>query len=218
MFDFINDNFENSFSEIVENKLHLKEKKNLELKKGLGEIEVLFNPQQYQVLKLTLDINNVNKNFKRLLPFLKKEISSVDNVLFVKRLKDDKYFLFHIELKSETIDNKLVKKYHSSAKLLCFIFEMLYLNYKDENEKRKLNFGFPKKIYNIPVLIASKNSTLGVNEISIEHKKDVFNNNYDFKYLCRYCGLGTKKGKINLGKMCNKADVFESSLGKIKFF
>ena len=110
MFDFINNNFDNSFSEIIKEELYLEEKKNTRTKNtGLHKVKVLFNPDKYQVLKLTLDINNVDENLKRLLPFLKKEISSVDNVLFVKRLKDNKYFLFHIELKSKTIDNKLVK-------------------------------------------------------------------------------------------------------------
>lgn len=115
MFDFINNNFDNSFSEIIKEELYLEEKKNKRANNkrvnntGLHKVKVLFNPDKYQVLKLTLDINNIDENLKRLLPFFKKEISSVDNVLFVKRLKDDKYFLFHIELKSKTIDNKLVK-------------------------------------------------------------------------------------------------------------
>ncbi|WP_314396193.1 hypothetical protein [Leptotrichia shahii] len=221
MFDFINNNFDNSFSEIIKEKLYLEEKKNIRTKNtGLYKVKVLFNPDKYQVLKLTLDINNVDKNLKRLLPFLKKEISSVDNVLFVKRLKDDKYFLFHIELKSKTIDNKLVKKYYSSAKLLHFIFEMLYLNYKEEKEKEKriLDFDFPKKIYNVPVLIASKSSSGGVEEIKVRNKEDIFYNNHNFKYLCRYCGLKSQKGSIILEKMCNKVNTFESSLDKIEFF
>ena len=226
MFDFINNNFDNSFSEIIKEELYLEEKKNKRAnnkrvnKTGLHKVKVLFNPDKYQVLKLTLDINNVDENLKRLLPFLKKEISSVDNVLFVKRLKDDKYFLFHIELKSKTIDNKLVKKYYSSAKLLHFIFEMLYLNYRDEKEKEKriLDFDFPKKIYNIPVLIASKSSSGGVEEIKVRNKEDIFYNNQNFKYLCRYCGLKSQKGIIILEKMCNKVNTFESSLDEIEFF
>lgn len=226
MFDFINNNFDNSFSEIIKEELYLEEKKNKRANNkrvnntGLHKVKVLFNPDKYQVLKLTLDINNVDENLKRLLPFLKKEISSVDNVLFVKRLKDDKYFLFHIELKSKTIDNKLVKKYYSSAKLLHFIFEMLYLNYRDEKEKEKriLDFDFPKKIYNIPVLIASKSSSGGVEEIKVRNKEDIFYNNQNFKYLCRYCGLKSQKGIIILEKMCNKVNTFESSLDEIEFF
>ena len=217
MFDFINNNFDNSFSEIIK-ELYLEEKKNKRANNkrvnntGLHKVKVLFNPDKYQVLKLTLDINNIDENLKRLLPFFKKEISSVDNVLFVKRLKDNKYFLFHIELKSKTIDNKLVKKYYSSAKLLYFIFEMLYLNYRDEKEKEKriLDFDFPKKIYNIPVLIASKSSSGGVEEIKVRNKEDIFYNNHNFKYLCRYCGLKSQKGSIILEKMCNKVNKFES--------
>ena len=225
MFDFINNNFDNSFSEIIK-ELYLEEKKNKRANNkrvnntGLHKVKVLFNPDKYQVLKLTLDINNIDENLKRLLPFFKKEISSVDNVLFVKRLKDNKYFLFHIELKSKTIDNKLVKKYYSSAKLLYFIFEMLYLNYRDEKEKEKriLDFDFPKKIYNIPVLIASKSSSGGVEEIKVRNKEDIFYNNHNFKYLCRYCGLKSQKGSITLEKMCNKVNTFESSLDEIEFF
>ena len=226
MFDFINNNFDNSFSEIIKEELYLEEKKNKRANNkrvnntGLHKVKVLFNPDKYQVLKLTLDINNVDENLKRLLPFFKKEISSVDNVLFVKRLKDNKYFLFHIELKSKTIDNKLVKKYYSSAKLLYFIFEMLYLNYRDEKEKEKriLDFDFPKKIYNVPVLIASKSSSGGVEEIKVRNKEDIFYNNHNFKYLCRYCGLKSQKGSIILEKMCNKVNTFESSLDEIEFF
>lgn len=221
MFDFINNNFDNSFSEIIKEKLYLEEQKNKGTNNtGLHKVEVLFNPCKYQVLKLTLDINNVGEKFKSLLPFFKKEISSVDNVLFVKRLKDNQYFLFHIEIKSKTIDDKLVKKYYSSAKLLCFIFEMLYLNYTDEKEKRKqiLDFEFPKKIYNVPVLIASKSSSGGVDEIRIGNKKDIFYNNHNFEYLYRYCGLKSQKGSITLEKMCNKVNTFESSLGKMEFF
>ncbi len=172
------------------------------------------------MLKLTLDINNINKNFKNLLPFFRKEISSVDNVLFVKRLEDNKYFLFHVELKSKTIDNKFVKRYHSSEKLLRFMFEMLYLNYKYEKEKEKriLDFEFPKKIYNVPVLIASKSSSGGIREIKVRDKKDIFYNNHNFKYLCRYCGLKSQKGSITLEKMCNKVNTFKNSLDKIEFF
>ena len=225
MFDFINNNFDNSFSEIIK-ELYLEEKKNKRANNkrvnntGLHKVKVLFNPDKYQVLKLTLDINNIDENLKRLLPFFKKEISSVDNVLCVKRLKDNKYFLFHIELKSKTIDNKLVKKYYSSEKLLYFIFEMLYLNYRDEKEKEKriLDFDFPKKIYNIPVLIASKSSSGGVEEIKVRNKEDIFYNNHNFKYLCRYCGLKSQKGSIILEKMCNKVNTFESSLDEIEFF
>ncbi len=220
MFDFINNNFSDSFSEIIKEELYLEEQKNKENDTGLHKVKVLFDQNKYQVLKLTLDINNVGKNLKKLVPFFKKEISSVDNILFVKRLKDNQYFLFHIELKSKTIDNKLVKKYYSSTKLLCFIFEMLYLNYIDEKEKRKqiLDFEFPKKIYNVPVLIASKSSSGGIDEIRIRDKKDIFYNNHNFKYLCRYCGLKSQKGSITLEKMCNIVNTFESSLGKIEFF
>ena len=78
MFDFINNNFDNSFSEIIKEELYLEEKKNKRANNkrvnntGLHKVKVLFNPDKYQVLKLTLDINNVDENLKRLLPFLKK--------------------------------------------------------------------------------------------------------------------------------------------------
>ena len=70
MFDFINNNFDNSFSEIIKEELYLEEKKNKRVNNtGLHKVKVLFNPDKYQVLKLTLDINNVDENLKRLLPF-----------------------------------------------------------------------------------------------------------------------------------------------------
>ena len=97
---------------------------------------------------------------------------------------------------------------------------MLYLNYRDEKEKEKriLDFDFPKKIYNVPVLIASKSSSGGVEEIKVRNKEDIFYNNQNFKYLCRYCGLKSQKGSITLEKMCNKVNTFESSLDEIEFF
>ena len=76
MFDFINDNFANPFSEIIKKELYLEEQKNKGTNNtGLHKVKVLFNPDKYQVLKLTLDINNVDENLKRLLPFFRKEIS-----------------------------------------------------------------------------------------------------------------------------------------------
>jgi len=47
---------------------------------------------------------------------------------------------------------------------------------------------------------------------------ELFYNNQNFKYLCRYCGLKSQKGSIILEKMCNKVNTFESSLDEIEFF
>ena len=55
MFDFINDNFANPFSEIIKKELYLEEQKNKGTNNtGLHKVKVLFNPNKYQVLKLTL--------------------------------------------------------------------------------------------------------------------------------------------------------------------
>ena len=90
MFDFINNNFSDSFSEIIKEELYLEEQKNKENDTGLHKVKVLFDQNKYQVLKLTLDINNVSENIKKLLPFFKKEIKCKYCFMFCEKKREKK--------------------------------------------------------------------------------------------------------------------------------
>ena len=118
----------------------------------LEEVKVYFEADNYNVLQITFDINNLEEMEDRvnIFPYFNGEIcKSVDSIILVQEKNTENYYLFHIELKSQRPDDtEIFKKCISSIKMLNFILEILYLKYREESR----NFKFPEKIVNMPVL------------------------------------------------------------------
>lgn len=203
------------------NNVKIKEFKETKLK----EVRVYFEVDNYNVLQITFDINNLEKMEDRvnIFPYFNGEIcKSVDSIILVQEKNTENYYLFHIELKSQKPDNtEIFKKYISSIKMLNFIFDVLYLKYREESR----NFKFPEKIVNMPILFFSEHNKRLKSRKKKETKllKNKFSNNkyVNFKeeyYYYFYNFMGNHKGIIRLKEMCSKAESMRESLSKIKFF
>jgi len=203
------------------NNVKIKEFKETKLK----EVRVYFEVDNYNVLQITFDINNLEKMEDKvnIFPYFNGEIcKSVDSIILVQEKNTENYYLFHIELKSQKPDNtEIFKKYISSIKMLNFIFDVLYLKYREESR----NFKFPEKIVNMPILFFSEHNKRLKSRKKKETKllKNKFSNNkyVNFKeeyYYYFYNFMGNHKGIIRLKEMCSKAESMRESLSKIKFF
>ena len=203
------------------NNVKIKEFKETKLK----EVRVYFEVDNYNVLQITFDINNLEKMEDKvnIFPYFNGEIcKSVDSIILVQEKNTENYYLFHIELKSQKPDNtEIFKKYISSIKMLKFIFDVLYLKYREESR----NFKFPKKIVNMPILFFSEHNKRLKSRKKKETKllKNKFSNNkyVNFKeeyYYYFYNFMENHKGIIRLKEMCSKAESMRESLSKIKFF
>ena len=119
------------------NNVKIKEFKETKLK----EVRVYFEVDNYNVLQITFDINNLEKMEDKvnIFPYFNGEIcKSVDSIILVQEKNTENYYLFHIELKSQKPDNtEIFKKYISSIKMLKFIFDVLYLKYREESRNFK---------------------------------------------------------------------------------
>jgi hypothetical protein fuD12_00370 len=203
------------------NNVKIKEFKETKLK----EVRVYFEVDNYNVLQITFDINNLEKMEDKvnIFPYFNGEIcKSFDSIILVQEKNTENYYLFHIELKSQKPDNtEIFKKYISSIKMLNFIFDVLYLKYREESR----NFKFPEKIVNMPILFFSEHNKRLKSRKKKETKllKNKFSNNkyVNFKeeyYYYFYNFMGNHKGIIRLKEMCSKAESMRESLSKIKFF
>ena len=203
------------------NNVKIKEFKETKLK----EVRVYFEVDNYNVLQITFDINNLEKMKDKvnIFPYFNGEIcKSVDSIILVQEKNTENYYLFHIELKSQKPDNtEIFKKYISSIKMLNFIFDVLYLKYREESR----NFKFPEKIVNMPILFFSEHNKRLKSRKKKETKllKNKFSNNkyVNFKeeyYYYFYNFMENHKGIIRLKEMCSKAESMRESLSKIKFF
>jgi hypothetical protein fuD12_00370 len=164
-----------------------------------------------------------SENIINIFPYFNGEIcKSVDSVILVQEVNAQNYYLFHIELKSKRPDDtEIFKKYISSIKMLNFIFDILYLKYKEKSR----NFKFPEKIVNMPVLFFSEHNK----RLKSQRKKETkllkkkfssnkyinFKNDYFYYY---YNFMGNRKGIIQLKEMCSKARNMGVSLSEVKFF
>ena len=192
----------------------------------LEEVKVYFEADNYNVLQITFDINNLEEMEDRvnIFPYFNGEIcKSVDSIILVQEKNTENYYLFHIELKSQRPDDtEIFKKCISSIKMLNFILEILYLKYREESR----NFKFPEKIVNMPVLFFSEHNkrlkSQKKKEIKLLEKKFSSNKYINFEndtyYYYFYNFMGNHKGIIRLKEMCSKAESMRESLSKIKFF
>ena len=203
------------------NNVKIKEFKETKLK----EVRVYFEVDNYNVLQITFDINNLEKieDKVNIFPYFNGEIcKSVDSIILVQEKNTENYYLFHIELKSQKPDNtEIFKKYISSIKMLNFIFDVLYLKYREESR----NFKFPEKIVNMPILFFSEHNKRLKSRKKKETKllKNKFSSNkyVNFKeeyHYYFYNFMGNHKGIIRLKEMCSKAKNIGAMLSKIKFF
>ena len=203
------------------NNVKIKEFKETKLK----EVRVYFEVDNYNVLQITFDINNLEKieDKVNIFPYFNGEIcKSVDSIILVQEKNTENYYLFHIELKSQKPDNtEIFKKYISSIKMLNFIFDVLYLKYREESR----NFKFPEKIVNMPILFFSEHNKRLKSRKKKETKllKNKFSSNkyVNFKeeyHYYFYNFMGNHKGIIRLKEMCSKAKNIGAMLSKISFF
>ena len=223
------------FFDYCRNALHkdfftVSENNNVKIKESkddakLKEVKVYFDKEHYRVLQITFDINNLEKseNIINIFPYFNGEIcKSVDSVILVQEVNAQNYYLFHIELKSKRPDDtEIFKKYISSIKMLNFIFDILYLKYKEKSR----NFKFPENIVNMPVLFFSEHNKKLKSQKNKETKlleKEFSSNKYvNFKeeyHYYFYNFMGNHKGIIRLKEMCSKAKNIGAMLSKIRFF
>ena len=219
----------NNFFDYCKTALH--KNNNVKIKESkddakLKEVKVYFDKEHYRVLQITFDINNLEKseNIINIFPYFNGEIcKSVDSVILVQEVNAQNYYLFHIELKSKRPDDtEIFKKYISSIKMLNFIFDILYLKYKEKSR----NFKFPENIVNMPVLFFSEHNKKLKSQKNKETKlleKEFSSNKYinfenDTYYYYFYNFMGNHKGIIQLKEMCSKAKNIGAMLSKIRFF
>ena len=206
-FDYCKNTLHKDFFIVPEyNNVKIKEFKETKLEK----VKIYFETDNYNVLQITFDVNNLENSKVNLFPYFNGEIcKSVDSIILVQEKNTENYYLFHIELKSQKPDDtEIFKKYISSIKMLNFIFEVLYLKYREKSR----DFKFPEKIVNMPVLFFSEHNK----RLKSQRKKETkllkkkfssnkyinFKNDYFYYY---YNFMGNRKGIIQLKEMCSKA-------------
>ena len=219
-FDYCKNTLHKDFFIVPEyNNVKIKEFKETKLEK----VKIYFETDNYNVLQITFDVNNLENSKVSLFPYFNGEIcKSVDSIILVQEKNTENYYLFHIELKSQKPDDtEIFKKYISSIKMLNFIFEVLYLKYREKNR----DFKFPEKIVNMPVLFFSEHNKKLKSQKNKETKllaKEFSSNkfiNFENKYCYYFCNfIGNSKGVIQLREMCSKGKNMGMSLSEVKFF
>ena len=219
-FDYCKNTLHKDFLIVPEyNNIKIKEFKETKLEK----VKIYFETDNYNVLQITFDVNNLENSKVSLFPYFNGEIcKSVDSIILVQEKNTENYYLFHVELKSQKPDDtEIFKKYISSIKMLNFIFEVLYLKYREKSR----DFKFPEKIVNMPVLFFSEHNK----RLKSQRKKETkllkkkfssnkyinFKNDYFYYY---YNFMGNRKGIIQLKEMCSKTRNRGVMLSEIKFF
>ncbi|WP_339055328.1 hypothetical protein KSU07_08975 [Fusobacterium animalis] len=148
----------------------------------LREVILNFPQNKYRMLLITLDRSNLSDSSSymknNIFPIFKKECSSVDYILFIKENNTNKYYVFHIELKSNPnlcVPKKLLKKHFTSLKIVDFILTSTYLyTLKSCPDDYK---NLPTEIYEGFVLISGISSGISQREFI---EKD-YNNSKKYK-------------------------------------
>lgn len=125
----------------------------------LQEVSMNYNSEKYDVFLMTLDENNL-LNKKEMFPyFIIPVCSTVDYVLFIKDKETAKYFIFHIELKSQNPKKKnILKKHITSSKIIDFILNVLYLKILKESDKNIKIKNFPSEFYQAIIVLYQNNN------------------------------------------------------------
>lgn len=131
----------------------------------LKEISISYDKEKFEVLALTLDINNIKEDSKitNLFPYFSnnKICSSTDAILLVKDYsKEERLYIFYIELKSEKIEPlNILKKHLFMKKCVKHILDTIYIrNIVDSSKYKKDSLEFPKELYEGAIVFKIGNS------------------------------------------------------------
>lgn len=131
----------------------------------LKEVSISYDKEKFEVLALTLDINNIKQNDKiiNLFPYFSsnKICNSTDAILLVKDYsKEERLYIFYIELKSEKTEPlNILKKHLFMKKCVKYILDTIYIrNIVDSSKDKKDSLEFPKELYEGAIIFKIGNS------------------------------------------------------------
>ena len=217
--EYLNDIIQNEKIISLKNDKIIIEEKNENAK--LKEVKIEFNKNRFDILHISLDENNFeDKNSKTgIYSIFKREIcSSADGILFVYDKKYKKFYVFHIELKSNTKNSEnILKKQITSMETVNFILSQIYLELTLGTKENQKNIQFPEKIYSMMIVYFKGN---GIGNKSIISKRNYGIKKYSGKFSQKYYfytqGILTENGKgiekIKIDILCNLEEYLEQEI------
>ena len=217
--EYLNDIIQNEKIISLKNDKIIIEEKNENAK--LKEVKIEFNKNRFDILHISLDENNFeDKNSKTgIYSIFKREIcSSADGILFVYDKKYKKFYVFHIELKSNTKNSEnILKKQITSMETVNFILSQIYLELTLGTKENQKNIKFPEKIYSMMIVYFKGN---GIGNKNIISKRNYGIKKYSRKFSQKYYfytqGILTENGKgiekIKIDILCNLEEYLEQEI------
>ena len=217
--EYLNDIIQNEKIISLKNDKIIIEEKNENAK--LKEVKIEFNKNRFDILHISLDENNFeDKNSKTgIYSIFKREIcSSADGILFVYDKKYKKFYVFHIELKSNTKNSEnILKKQITSMETVNFILSQIYLELTLGTKENQKNIQFPEKIYSMMIVYFKGN---GIGNKNIISKRNYGIKKYSGKFSQKYYfytqGILTENGKgiekIKIDILCNLEEYLEQEI------
>ena len=217
--EYLNDIIQNEKIISLKNDKIIIEEKNENAK--LKEVKIEFNKNRFDILHISLDENNFeDKNSKTgIYSIFKREIcSSADGILFVYDKKYKKFYVFHIELKSNTKNSEnILKKQITSMETVNFILSQIYLELTLGTKENQKNIKFPEKIYSMMIVYFKGN---GIGNKNIISKSNYGIKKYSGKFSQKYYfytqGILTENGKgiekIKIDILCNLEEYLEQEI------
>ena len=147
--------------------------------------------------------------------------NSMDYILVVKNKKNSKYYIYHLELKSEIISSEnILKKHVISLESLRFILYIIYFKSIKDNIEIE---DFPEKFYHKVIVFNVKKSGYTQNKIkqvnynNISSYKGKFKNKYKYFTYGVICdSAGYSKDKIYLRNLFEEKESFSTEKLEIK--
>ena len=217
--EYLNDIIQDEKIILLKNDKIIIEEKNKNAK--LKEVKIEFNKNRFDILHISLDENNFeDKNSKTgIYSIFKREIcSSADGILFVYDKKYKKFYVFHIELKSNTKNSEnILKKQITSIETVNFILSQIYLELTLGTKENQKNIKFPEKIYSMMIVYFKGN---GIGNKNIISKRNYGIKKYSGKFSQKYYfytqGILTENGKgiekIKIDILCNLEEYLEQEI------
>lgn len=217
--EYLNDIIQDKKIISLKNDKIIIEEKNKNAK--LKEVKIEFNKNRFDILHISLDENNFeDKNSKTgIYSIFKREIcSSADGILFVYDKKYKKFYVFHIELKSNTKNSEnILKKQITSMETVNFILSQIYLELTLGTKENQKNIKFPEKIYSMMIVYFKGN---GIGNKNIISKRNYGIKKYSGKFSQKYYfytqGILTENGKgiekIKIDILCNLEEYLEQEI------
>ena len=217
--EYLNDIIQDEKIISLKNDKIIIEEKNKNAK--LKEVKIEFNKNRFDILHISLDENNFeDKNSKTgIYSIFKREIcSSADGILFVYDKKYKKFYVFHIELKSNTKNSEnILKKQITSMETVNFILSQIYLELTLRTKENQKNIKFPEKIYSMMIVYFKGN---GIGNKNIISKRNYGIKKYSGKFSQKYYfytqGILTENGKgiekIKIDILCNLEEYLEQEI------